>query len=297
MKNILYNVLLFCLIGSPLLAQESGDQKGTIEETPMVKKKDKPVRSPWNSGILMGGRTSVVPGKGTLRFELVHHFGSMQNGISDFFGIYADGANIRMGLSYVPMKNLQVGVGLTKYNMTTDLNLKYTILEQTRENTVPVSVTVSGVMGIDGRAKESFGTEYVFIDRLSYFSELMLGRKFSKAISFQAGINFTHINNMPEGVNHDVVGVNLGAKVRLTSTLSIIANTDFPLDIKSISEYTTYTTANPNIQLGVEIITTSHAFQIYVGSSNHILPQNVYARNQVEFDKDGIRFGFILTKL
>jgi hypothetical protein len=297
MKLKIYGLLIgFLVFTITSYAQDNPDSEA-IPQQDEVKKKDKPVRSPWNSGILMGGKTSVVPGKGTLRFDLAHQFGPLNNGLSDIFGIYADGANIRMGLSYVFLKNLVVGVGVSKFNITTDLSAKYTLLEQTRENSIPVSLTVYGVMGIDGSNSESFGTDYVFIDRLSYFSQLIVGRKFGKYISLQASGSFTHFNSMPDGINHDVIGVGVGAKVRLSSTLSIISNNDFPLALDNISEYKNFEAAKPTFQVGVEIITTSHAFQIFLGNTNYILPQNVYARNQNNFDADGIRFGFIMTKL
>ena len=298
MNKFLVTLIVSLIFSMPFYAQENdAPTQDNTEQSKEVKKVDKPVRSPWNSGLLMGGKTSVVPGKGSFRFDLAHHFGPMNNGFSDFFGIYADGANIRMGLNYVVIKNLQLGVGLTKFNITTDFNAKYTIFEQTRKNSMPISITFYGNIGIDGSSSESFGTEYEIIDRLSYFSQLIVGRKFGKYVSIQASGSFTHINSLPDSVNHDVVGVSFGVKVRLSSTVSIISNNDFPLYIQGISEYEGIKAAKPNIQFGVEIITTSHAFQIYLGTSNFILPQNVFVRNQNKFDAEGIRIGFILTKL
>ncbi|HBH06258.1 MAG TPA: hypothetical protein DDX92_06620 [Flavobacteriales bacterium] len=281
-----------------MYAQENNSESTTAtEEQKTAVKKDKPVRTPWNSGLIMGGKTSIVPGKGTLRFELVHLFGSINNGFSDLFGVYADGANVRMGLSYVPVKNLQIGVGVTRFNITTDLNLKYTVLEQTRKNTMPVSVTLYGNMAFDGSDKEAFGTDYSFSHRMSYFSQLIVGRKFGKYVTVQASGSFSHFNSMPDGVNHDVIGIGASAKIRVTSRISIVSHNDFPLNIESISEYSEFETAKPNYQLGAEIITTSHAFQIYLSTSNFILGQNVYARNQNELDSEGIRIGFLMTKL
>jgi hypothetical protein len=37
-------------------------------------------------------------------------------------------------------------MGLSKEKMHTDLNAKWTIVEQTRENTIPVAVTLYGVL-------------------------------------------------------------------------------------------------------------------------------------------------------
>ena len=117
-----------------------------IPETAPVPAKDQPVRSPWESGYLIDAQTSKIPTKNTLEFVIQHKFGSFENKWSDLFGIYAPGANIRLGLNYVLVKNLQIGWGISKKNMFNDFNAKWTILEQTRKNTVPVSVTLFGTV-------------------------------------------------------------------------------------------------------------------------------------------------------
>ena len=300
MKKIIFSIS-FCLIASiGMNAQENSSQKDEPVKKEVVKKKkkDKPVRSPWNSGILMGAKTSVVPNKGSVRFDLAHNFGSMENGQSDLLGIYAPAANVRMGLSYVPIKNLEVGVGVTKFNITTDLNAKWTVFEQTRKNKIPVSITLVGNIGVDGRESDVFGSEYAFADRLSYYSQFLIGRKINKYVSLQTGVGFTHFNSAADNVNHDIISIHFGGKARITSTISFIASTDIPLEIQGISEYTDpVTIARPNIQGGIELITPTHAFQIYIGTANEILPQNIVMYNTNNFDFEGIRFGFILTKL
>ncbi len=112
------------------------------------KPKDRPVRSPFESGILLDNQTTVIPYKKTLEYTIQHKFSPMSNGLSDLFGIYAPGANMRMHFAYVPVKNLQIGYGLSLQNMYSDFSVKYNILEQTRKNTVPVAVAVFANMAI-----------------------------------------------------------------------------------------------------------------------------------------------------
>jgi hypothetical protein len=50
---------------------------------------DKPVRFPFASGYLIDNQTTLVPVPGTLEFVMQHKFGSIENGMSDFFGIYS----------------------------------------------------------------------------------------------------------------------------------------------------------------------------------------------------------------
>src|SRR5665647_705386 len=200
-KNILF-IILFFLISTISFAQDvATDSTG-------VKEKDKPVRSPFESGYLIDAQTTVIPTVKTLEAVIQHKFGTVENGHSDLWGIFAPGSNIRIGLNYVILKNFQIGAGITKKNMSTDMSAKWTIFQQTRKNTFPVAVALYGNVAIDGRNISAFesgqvriGThqqlyrKFQFPDRLSYFSELIIGRKFTDWLSLQAGVSFTHYNS------------------------------------------------------------------------------------------------------
>ena len=202
-------------------------------------------------------------------------------------------------------------MGLTKKNMYTDLNAKWTILEQTRENTVPVAVSLYGVMAIDGRNKNSFGTgkvwhsgeglsefDITFADRFSYFSQLIIGRKFTHWLSLQAAASFTHYNMVGHQYDHDKVGLHFNGRLRFSYQSSFIFNYDVPLKIKQLSEQTEWVDhPKPNLAVGVEISTATHAFQIYAGSSDGIIPQDVMLWNQNDWKNKGMAFGFTITRL
>ena len=64
--------------------------------------KDQPVSSTFESGYLIDNQTIFIPDAKTLEFVIQHKFGTMDQGFSDLFGIYAPGSNIRLGLNYVP---------------------------------------------------------------------------------------------------------------------------------------------------------------------------------------------------
>ncbi len=278
---------LFLTIG--LSAQEE-----TTEETP----KDKPVREPFSSGYLVDAQTTFIPAQNTLEYVIQHRFGMMENGVKDLWGIYAPGANVRMGLNYVVLKNVQVGWGIAKLNMYNDFNLKWTILEQTRQNTIPVAVALYGNMAIDCREDAEFGTKYEFTDRMSYFSQLIVGRKFTEWLSLQAGISFTHFNSVDSLMDHDKMGIHFNGRAKISPQGSFIFNYDLPLNIKGLSEHTTFTNPpKPNLVVGFEISTSTHAFQLFAGTSAGLLPQEIIMNNLNDFAKGGMSFGFVITRL
>lgn len=272
--------------------------------------KSQPVYAPFDGPYLIDQQTTVVPDVRTLEFVIQHKFGSVENGLSDIWGIYSS-ANVRLALDYVPLKNLQLGIGLTRKNMYTDLNAKYTLLQQTEDNSIPVAVAVYGSIAIDGRNENEFGTgmivgskademskEIKLNDRFSYYTQLIVGRKFTDWFSLQAGASFTHYNMVNWDYNHDVVGAHVNGRIKISPQTSIIATYDAPLKIKSISEQTNWDThAKPNLAIGVDISTYTHAFQIFVGNAAGIIPQDNMMFNQNKFDKEGIAVGFTITRL
>ena len=292
-KSILF-VLLTGLVCSYTFAQDA------TESYPVTA---------FESNYVVDDQTTTVFDKKTLGFAIQHKFSSMSNGISDLWGIYGS-ANIRLGLEYVPVKNLQVGAGITKNKMYTDVNAKYSILRQTSDNKVPIGLAVYGVVAIDGRPEDAFETgkthqpgkgtaEYslTFTDRWSYFSQLLASRKFGEALTVQGGVSFTHYNMVKKDEDHDLIGLHGLAKVKITSQSSLSFNYNAPLKIQSISEQSEMQDYTPSIAIGWNISTYTHAFQIYVSNAPGMLPMDNMMYNRSKFNKDGIAFGFTITRL
>lgn len=308
-KNILFIVLL-SFISVLSFAQEAADSSA-------VKVKDYPVNATFESGYLIDAQTVIVPEVKTLEMVIQHKFGTIDGGSSNLWGIYGS-SNIRIGLNYVPVKNLQIGAGIIKRNMTTDLNAKWTLLKQTRKNTIPVSVALFGNVGIDGRNNTDFADTisevspigdlkaFGFPDRLSYFSQLIVARKFNDWLSLQAGVSYSHYNltryqAVGKPYDHDKIGVHFNGRIKVSPQGSVIFNYDMPLKIKGVSEQKEWTDQYPhpnsNLAFGYEVSTGTHAFQVYMASTTSLLPQENMMWNQNEMDKTGFAIGFVITRL
>ncbi len=280
------------------------------EATPKKKKKDKPVSEVYSSGLLIDMQTCVIPAKKTLEMQIMHRFGLIKdNGVKDLWGVYAPSANTRMGLNYSILDNLVVGYGITRKNMYSDFQIKYNVLEQTRKNTIPVTVTLYANMAIDGRNKDVFNTAtadsaYKFINRLSYFTEVQVTRKFADWFTFSVSGNFTHFNAVKadtihtgvRGMNHDIIGVGFMGRFKFSPQSSIVFHYTIPLDIKSISENSQVTNKpKPNFGIGYQVATATHAFEVFITTSNSIIPQDTYMYNNSEWGD--FRIGFNITRM
>lgn len=306
--NKLISIILFCIIVvSSVHAQDESD-------TAPARQKPRPVRSPWSSGVIIDNQTSFIYPEKTLEFVIQHKFGSIENGRSDLFGLYAPAHDIRLGLNYVLFKNFQAGWGISKKNMYNDFNAKWTIFEQTREETMPVSVTLFGNFAIDGRSKELYETRrynhssdpyhplttysYRPSQRISYFSQLIIGRRFNDWLSLQAAASFTHYNLSERGIDHDKIGAHFAGRIKFSPQSAILFNYDIPLKIKEISEHREFINhPYPNLALGWEVSTSTHAFQMYLGSAGSIIPQENMLYNQNNWKDGGLAVGFVITRL
>jgi hypothetical protein len=71
-----------------------------------------------------------------------------------------------------------------------------------------------------------------------------------------------------------------------------------PLDIKGIYEsLDPINKPKPNLAIGWEISTTTHVFQIFVGTANTLSPQYNMMQNQNDWTKSEMMIGFNITRL
>lgn len=258
--------------------------------------KNKPVKNTFESNLFIDNQTVMVPVKGTFEFDIQHRFGIINNGYSDFYGLFAPPV-IRLGFEYVPVKNLQFGFGLCSDKMQLDLNGKYAIVKQTK-GAIPVSVSYYGNIVIDTRANSNF---VEWGDRLSYFDQIMVARKINSKFSVQAAISLSHFNNVPgytdadgvirNTVMNDQFTLSFMGRYKVSNQMAILLDYDQPLTQNPSDN------PHPNIAFGIEITTSSHCFQIILGNCQYILPQDNALYNQNDYSKGQFLLGFNMTKL
>ncbi len=290
-QKIIKNIAVFLLCTTIAYSQDTTDKK--------VEQDKRPVRSPFESGVLIDNQTIIIPSAKTLEFIIHHRFGKIENGSSDLFGIYAP-SNIRFGLNFSFTDKIMAGIGTTKNNKLQDIQWKWNILQQTRSGSMPVAVTYFGNVVIDARAKEYFGEGAKFTHRISYFSQLIIARKFNKFLTLQLSPSFTHFNQVEvkeEKRDHDKIALSFSGRFKFSPQTSIIFNYDQPLGIKGIQEHRDPVMPKPNLGFGVEISTSTHAFQIFLATADAIIYQKNNLYNANDFTAGEMLLGFNLTRL
>ena len=262
-----------------------------------VKPPERPVRNMFESNWIMDNQTVIVPIKGTLEMDIQHRFGTWDNGYDDFFGIYAP-SNIRLGFTKVVAPHLQLGFGLTKNNNLWDFNAKYALFQQTMSGSTPLSMTLYTNMAIDSRDGKFFVKGS---DRFTYFYQIMLARKFSDKFSLQLSGNLSHFNavegfldssNEVTGVSpNDHLSTSLYFRYRLTDVSNLTFGYDLPLSDHEMVDN------KGNLSFGIEFVTSAHAFQLFLGNFQGIVPQYNHHNNVNSFGDNEILIGFNITRL
>ena len=283
----------FCLSVLMVLSFISINAQEGSETKPAIR----PVPNTFESVWLIDNQTVMVPFKKTLEMDMLHRFGTIKNGYDDFWGLYAP-TNIRIGFSYVPIDDLQVGFGFTKERLLWDFSAKYALIKQGRGGGSPLSITYLVNMGIDTRDGQ-FHDE--FSDRVSYFHQIMVARKLSDAFSLQSSFSVSHFNDQDLAFadNGELIGrmpadhfaLNFLGRYVIMDGTNFIFNVDLPLTDSDLFG------PEPNLGFGVEFTSSSHAFQIFLSNYQSLIPQYNNARNINDAGNGEFVIGFNITRL
>ena len=284
MKRTFVLLLLFVFAAS-LSAQEEAK----------AEEKSKAVRFTFGTGVLIDNQTVATPYKGGLELQIHHRFSLIEN-YHNLFGIYG-AANTRLGLNYGITDRLMVGAGTTKDYKLQDIQWKYLILQQTEDNSMPLSLSYYGNIVFDLQQKEAFGPveRYRDIHRLSYFTQIIVARKFNDVFSVQIAPSVIYFNAVPQYSNVSRYknlnfGLSAGAKATVVGSQSIILEYDQLLTKQDIDVQ-----PKPNLSLGWEIGTATHTFQVFVTNYSQIINQRNILYNTNDFAKGEYLVGFNIT--
>ncbi|MGZ5190454.1 MAG: DUF5777 family beta-barrel protein [Flavisolibacter sp.] len=297
--------LLIMLMTSGLIGF-SQDTTAVTEETAVSEVKStkgKPVKNTFESVWIIDNQTVIVPIKKTFQMDIMHRFGTVNNGYEDFWGFFAP-SNIRLGVNYSPIDKLNLGIGITKSNMLWDASAKYSIISQTQGKS-PVSVTYYGNVAYDTRKDEDGSLFRYNTDRFLFFNQLIIARKITDKLSLQVAPSVSHQNavygyyknvdsakRVVDGeMEHNHFAISFAGRYKLTNVTSILVNIDQP-----ITKHTT-NNPNPNISFGLEFGTGSHAFQLFLGNYSLLSPQRNNLYNSNNYKDSEFLIGFNITRL
>ncbi|NNK73680.1 MAG: hypothetical protein HKO94_10860 [Flavobacteriaceae bacterium] len=265
---------------------------------------DNYITNVFNYGMLINNQTTETTSKGTFQLRIQHRFGELDLNdfgdtvVKEFLG-FDGSANIRFGFTFALSNRFQIGLGRTKIDKVYDFEAKYRFLQQ-KESGTPFSMALYFNMAISALDFPEVGPneffadgetpfEYKFAHRMAYNWQLIASRKFGENLSLFLSPTIIYKTLALENNKNLLFGATLGGRIKTGITSSII----FEYTAKFNNRADDF--VNP-IAVGYEIGTAGHAFQMFIASSNQILPQNLYYSTPLDYANGEILIGFNIKR-
>lgn len=242
---------------------------------------------------LINFHTLETSGKRTLNFIISHRFGTFNSGAYNFWGLDG-GASIRLGLEYSYNGRLEFGFGRTSTEKMLDGFVKYRLLRQTTDNSMPLSVTLysgtyySTLQKLLSNGYDVYSNE---LRRMSYCSQIIVGRKFSDRFSLQLAPVFVYYNLAEKKSDKNYfIGLATAARYKFSRRAA--------LTMEYCYRATTYTSIEyyNSLGIGIDIETGGHVFQMHFTNSFGLVESQFYGRTGTSWQNMGIRLGFNITR-
>ena len=228
---------------------------------------------------------------GVLDFRILHRFGRVNGGAYEFFGL--DGpATVRLGLDYGIVNNLSIGIGRSTFNKELDGFIKWRAIQQaTGKKPVPLSLLLIGGTTITTLKWSDPSRENYFSSRVAYYAQMIIGRKFSEALTLQVMPSIVHRNLVPKKEDpNDLVAAGIGGRVKLSKRISMNVDYHYVFNNNETAGY-----HNP-LSVGFDIETGGHVFQLHFTNAKGMNERAFLANTEYDWGNGDIFFGFNISR-
>lgn len=245
---------------------------------------DEPVYNVFWASVNPGIGTVRNLQKGNLNSTVLHTFGLVEGGIDNFFGL-DDGANTRLGIDYGITDRLSLGIGRMTFNKIVDIRGKYNILRQTTSGSMPLELAVKLSTGINTTS----GIGLDFPDRLTYFSSLMVARKFN-SVSLQLTPMMARYNQVPDDHQDTLYGIGILGMYEINERFSVSGEY-----LPVLGDRNPSTKNSASVTFNID--TGGHVFQLFLTTSQWHGESFMMANNRNRFTDGEFRFGFNINRV
>jgi opacity protein-like surface antigen len=236
------------------------------------------------------GQSIENPPNGNLVFVVSHHFGAVNEGFYEFFGL--DQATTRIGFEYGVNDWLAIGIGRSTLEKTFDGFVKTKILRQSSgARNMPFSVSYFGSAAISTLKWQYPDRENYCSSRWSFANQILIARKFSNAFTFQIMPTLIHRNLVETSADqNDVWSIGAGGRVKVSNRVSINAEYYYLLPGQTADDfYNTFT-------IGVDLETGGHVFQLFATNGRGAIEEYYIPQTTGTWLEGDIRIGFNITR-
>ena len=279
---IIFNFFTVANAQDDLISIMNKDEKPQIDYTSATFKTTK----------IVIGTSCENPPKGNLLFLITHHFGAINSGYENLFGLKQ--ATIRLGAEYGVNDWLGLGVGLNTLENTWDGFIKVKALRQsTGARNMPLTMTLFGSSAIYTTKWADPDRQNYFSSRISYAFQVIIARKFNHRLSLQISPTYVHKNLVVSAYDHNnIFSIGAGGRFKISERVSINADYYYliPNQIESQPAYSSFSA-------GVDIETGGHVFQIFLTNSMGENMESIITETTGSWFNGNIFLGFNISRI
>jgi len=285
-KNI-FTTLLVLFFSSIAIAQDD-----LLDELNEVTEEEKKFELPaFKAMKIMNLQSTKVAEKGDLYLYVSHRFGTLQDGLTTFFGL--DNANTKIELVYGFWEGIQLGVGRESIGETYNMSLKVKLGRQSDTNIF--NYVFYTTVNINTQLDDDVLTDLEFSDRMSYATQLLVSRRFSDAFSLELAPSYIRQNyqnlNIVGEANYNQFAMGIGGRYKISKRVSINADYAYNFNRSSTSLY-----QNP-FTIGVDIETGGHVFQLLFANAQSTNEPGFLSNAEGDWRDGDIFLGFNIVRV
>ncbi len=289
-------IIFLFLIPGFLLAQD--DLLDELESDVQI---DNTVTAAFKGLKVVNFESTKLGSKKELYLVVSHRFGTVKNGIDDFFGL--DNAVTQIKFIYGVNDWLNIGAARSSLQKKYGVHAKYRLLRQ-EDGGFPLTLVGYNLATINTALDKDLFPNIDFEDRLTYTTQLLLSRKVSEDLSFLLAPTFVHENlatrsnqlqangstlSFDEDNNQFALG--LGGRYKLTKRWSI--NVDYGVHLNR-NENSSF--KNP-LSVGFDLETGGHVFQMHFTNAQAMFEEGFITQGQGDWGDGDFFFGFNLSRV
>ena len=284
MKIIIATAFLVLLASCCVRAQELS----LLDSLESVTPQKEYVTNAFKSSRVINGHSMELIGKGVLDFRILHRFGRLSEGASEFFGL--DQASMRIGLDYGLGKNLAVGAGRTTFKKEVDGFMKWRPIRQVRDG-MPFSVVIIAGASVYTYKNTDPQKQLSLSSRIGYYYQSIFGRKFSSKFSLQLSPTLVHRNETAAGDVNDVYALGIGTRFKFSPRSA------FVIDYFPVLNRPANSDTRNSLSMGFDFETGGHVFQLHFSNTTGMNERAFITDTHDRWGKGQIRFGFNLSRV
>ena len=231
-------------------------------------------------------QTTKMPAKKEFYFVVSHRFGTVKDGISEFFGL--DMATTKIGGVYGITDGLAVSVSRHTMLKVYEAGIKYRLARQSDD--FPVDIVGYNTIDVNTFLEEEEYPNIEFADRLTYISQVLISRKLSDKISLELVPSYIH-RNLYEPLIENDSQFSLGAGGRMKLSKRLALNLEYAYNFDMPDFY------SQPLSVGLDIETGGHIFQLLFSNSQSMTEAGYLTHAAGDWGDGDFFFGFNLYRV